>query len=104
MPSSSPFDSAPLCATILDGDGKATAVNKIFVSNLGPLFKFANYEFAETASKDEGKAALRSAIAAVRSGTSERERVRNIEMISLAGESGLPIKTHFVSPHHPRAG
>ena len=89
------LDSAPLCAAVLDAQGKAIVVNKVFVELMGPLFKFANYEFAEAASKDEGKASLTAAIGAVCSGPSPRERLRNIEMLTLAGEAGLPVKTHF---------
>lgn len=89
------LDSAPLCAAVLDAQGKAKVVNKVFVELMGPLFKFSNYEFAEAASKDEGKASLKAAISAVFSGASPRERLRNIEMLTLAGESGLPVKTHF---------
>ena len=89
------LDSAPLCAAVLDAQGKAKVVNKVFVELMGPLFKFSNYEFAEAASKDEGKASLKAAISAVSSGASPRERLRNIEMLTLAGESGLPVKTHF---------
>ena len=89
------LDSAPLCAAVLDVQGKAKVVSKVFVELMGPLFKFSNYEFAEAASKEEGKASLRAAISAVCSGASPRERLRNIEMLTLAGESGLPVKTHF---------
>ena len=89
------LDSAPLCAAVLDAQGKAKVVNKVFVELMGPLFKFSNYEFAEAASKEEDKASLKAAISAVCSGASPRERLRNIEMLTLAGESGLPVKTHF---------
>lgn len=88
------LDSAPLCAAVLDADGKATVVNKVFVELMGPLWKFNQYTFSEAAAKDEGKAKLREAFSAVRSGT-DRMRLRNIEMLTLGGDSGLPVKTHF---------
>ena len=58
------------------------------------LFKFSEYPFSEAASNEDGRAQLRTAIKAVRSG-SARERVRNVEMLTLGGDAGLPIKTHF---------
>ena len=89
------LDGAPLCAAVLDAQGKAKVVNKVFIELMGPLFKFSNYDFSEAASKDEGKTALKAAIRAVYSGASARERLRNVEMLTLAGEAGLPVKTHF---------
>ena len=49
------LDGAPLCAVILDANGKASASNKLFDELMGPLFKFANYEFFQAAADDEGK-------------------------------------------------
>ena len=89
------LDGAPMCAAVLDAQGKAKVVNKVFVEYMGPLLKFSNYEFAEAASKDEGKVLLKAAINAVCSGASPRERCRNIEMLTRAGEAGLPVKMHF---------
>ena len=37
------LDSAPLCAAVLDVDGKPAA--KVFTELLGPLFKFSGYPF-----------------------------------------------------------
>lgn len=62
---------------------------------MGPLFKYENFEFADVATTDAGKAKLKAAIEAVRSGASSRERLRNLETLTLAGEAGLPIKSHF---------
>ena len=89
------LDSAPLCAAIIDADGKAKVVNKVFIELMGPLWKFGEYPFSEAASKDEGKAKMAEAFRAVRTGGSSRERLRNVEMLALGGEAGLPVKTHF---------
>jgi len=89
------LDAAPLCALVLDKDGKASVVNKVFVELMGPLYKFSGYSFSQAAAEDEGKAKLAAAIEAVRSGASSRERLRNLQMITLAGESGLPVKSYF---------
>ena len=88
------LDSAPLCAAVLDADGKPIGVNRVFTELMGPLFKFSGYPFSEAASQEEGKEQLRQAFSAVRSGT-DRLRLRNVEMLTLGGESGLPVKTHF---------
>ena len=86
---------APLCGVVLSANGKAKVCNKLFVELMGPLFKFENYEFSEAATNDAGKAKLKAAIEKVRSGASPRERLRNLEMLTLAGEAGLPVKSHF---------
>ena len=89
------LEMSPLCAVVLDSDGKAKEINQLFEQLMGPLFKLANLEFFQLASTEDGKAALGAAIAKVRSGASKRERLRNIEMLTVAGRAGLPIKSHF---------
>jgi len=89
------LDASPLCALALGSDGKALAANAAFVDLMGPLFKFSGYEFAESAATEDGKTKLKVAIASVRAGIAPRERLRNLEMLTLAGEAGLPIKSHF---------
>jgi hypothetical protein len=59
----------------------------------GELFKFSQYEFAEAVAQPEGKTQFKVAIGAVRAGISSRERLRNIQMLTLA--SGLPVKAFF---------
>jgi len=89
------LDNAPLCAVVLDGAGRAKEINRLFEELMGPLYKFANFGFAQSAATDDGKATLGAAIARVHSGASKRERLRNLEMLTLAGDAGLPIKSHF---------
>jgi len=89
------LDDAPLCALVLNANGHVTLVNKVFVELMGPLYKFAGYPFFQAAADDEGKAVLAETIAKVRKGDSQRERLRNLQMITLAGEAGLPVKAHF---------
>lgn len=84
-----------MAAVALDEEDKASAVNSYFEEVLGPLFKFSNYPFWQAASTESGKSQLQAAISAVRAGVSRRERLRNIEMMTLAGEAGLPVKAHF---------
>jgi len=89
------LDAAPLCAVKLDSEGKARACNKLFETLMGPLFKYSQYSFAKAAANDEASRKLQEAFDAVCSGDSPRVRLRNIEMLTLAGEAGLPIKAHF---------
>ena len=89
------LDAAPLCAVALDREGKACACNKLFTSLMGQLFKYSQYAFAKAAATDVASRKLQEAFNAVCTGESPRVRLRNIEMLTLAGESGLPIKAHF---------
>ena len=89
------LDAAPLCAVVLDDSGKVKVANALFIQLMGPVFKYENYSFSEAGANDDAKAKLLAAIGNVRSGASPRERLRNIEMLTLAGDAGLPIKTHF---------
>ena len=89
------LDDAPLCALVLDTNGHVSLVNKVFIELMGPQYKFAGYPFSQAPADDEGKALLAKTIEKVRSGKSQRERLRNLKMITLAGEAGLPVK---VSP------
>ena len=89
------LDAAPLCAVVLDAEGKARACNKVFTSLMGPLFKYSQYAFAKAAANDVASGKLQEAFEAVCTGESQRVRLRNIEMLTLAGEAGLPIKAHF---------
>jgi len=85
---------SPFCAVELNEAGVPVAVNETFITIMGPLFKFAGFAFFEAAADPEGKNLLSASIGRVRDG-SPRERVRHVQMITLAGESGLPIKSHF---------
>jgi len=89
------LDGAPLCAVVIDECGLAVACNTLFEQLMGPLYKFANFPFVHAAATDSGQAALKRAVALVSMGVSSRERVRNLEMTTLAGDAGLPIKSHF---------
>ena len=86
------LEAAPLAAVVLDVSGKAKESNLLFDQLMGPVWKFANFEFADAAADDESKAKLHSAIAAVRLG-GQRQRLRNVLMLTVA--AGLPIKSHF---------
>ena len=91
------LDGAPLCAAVLDADGKAVVVNKVFVELMGPLFKFSNHEFSEAASKKGGRASLKAAVKLVCSGASTQVRLSNIEMLTHARwpQCSGQSKTHF---------
>lgn len=92
------LSSLPLCMVTLDPeDLHPVAINDMFLSVLGPLFKFKNSSFVCAASDDkdsDAQARLRAAIEETKK-TSARSRVRNIEMTTLAGESGFPIRKFF---------
>ena len=89
------LDDAPLCALVLGANGHVSLVNKVFIELMGPQYKFADYPFSQAPADDEGKTLLAETIEKVRSGKSLRERLRNLQMITLAGEAGLPVKAHF---------
>lgn len=89
------LDAAPLCAVVLNAEDKPQLCNKLFTTFIGPLFKFKEYSFAKAAADDAACGKLQAAIDAVRTGGSPRERLRNIEMLTLSGEAGLPVRSHF---------
>jgi PAS domain S-box-containing protein len=89
------LDDVPMCGVLVDRDGKAVTTNSMFGTVMGPLYKFTNYPFTQAASTPAGKAELQAAVQAVQAGEAARERVRNVEMLTLAGASGLPVNAHF---------
>jgi PAS domain S-box-containing protein len=89
------FDDVPMCGVILDRDDQAVAINEMFETVMGPLYKFANFAFTLAAATEVGKSDLLAAVKAVRAGAAARKRIRNVETLMLAGESGLPVKAHF---------
>ena len=95
----STLSALPLCMVSLNrADFHPIAVNEMFEGLIGPLFKFANTDFVCAASDDkcsDARCRFRSAIEDVVSGNSERGRVRGIEMVTLAGDSGFPIRKLF---------
>jgi len=89
----------PLCMVCLDPtDLKPLYCNEIFEHIMGPLFKFANTEFVSAACDDEKSDAqdrLRDAIGCVVHAKTVKNRVRNVEMTTLSGPTGFPIRKHF---------
>eukprot|EP00218_Dolichomastix_sp_CCMP3274_P007010 CAMPEP_0170135428 /NCGR_PEP_ID=MMETSP0033_2-20121228/2473_1 /TAXON_ID=195969 /ORGANISM="Dolichomastix tenuilepis, Strain CCMP3274" /LENGTH=788 /DNA_ID=CAMNT_0010371027 /DNA_START=31 /DNA_END=2397 /DNA_ORIENTATION=- len=92
-----PFaEHCPFCVAVLGGSEEALVVkmNATFEREMGPRFKFANEPFIKGfTATPEGANELREAVRAVQTGAAVRQRVRNVEMLSLA--EGLPIKKHF---------
>jgi PAS domain S-box-containing protein len=64
---------------------------------MGPLYKFRGFGFGDAPFEEEGKAKLKAAISSARDHGSQpaSRRVRNLEMLSLAADGGLPIRKHF---------
>jgi PAS domain S-box-containing protein len=89
------LDKVPMCGVVLDRDDKAVTINEMFATVMGPLFKYANYPFTQAACAPVGKSDLQAAVTAVRAGAADGERLRNVEMLTLAGDSGIPVKAHF---------
>ena len=90
------FAGAPVCCVILDDSGKAVGCNDTFEEHMGPLWKFANLTFCDGGSgNDDAKLELSTAVKKVRDGDSKREVLKNVEMLTLAGEAGMPIRRHF---------
>lgn len=99
---SSLLSALPLCMVSLDPtDLKPLYCNEMFEHSMGPLFKFANTEFVSAACDDKTSDAqerLREAIERVvntDTDTTAKTRVRNVEMTTLSGPSGFPIRKHF---------
>jgi len=87
------LESGPLCHVVLDSTGTPVAVNSLFETLVGPGYKFANMPFSCVATTIEGRAQLQSAVDTVLLNNTGRERLRNVEMLTLA--VGLPVKVHF---------
>lgn len=109
----------PLAVVALDPQtGKAIAVNSTFETIFGPLYKFKQWEFAEAASEDvnpnaaseeageTNRTRFRDAIGKVRTSLCDdvdamaekseaTAKVRNVEMLTLGNDAGLPIKKYF---------
>ncbi|CAB9523241.1 sensor kinase/phosphatase LuxQ [Seminavis robusta] len=90
----------PLCMVSLDPTTlQPLAVNDLFQEHMGPLYKFQDSDFSMAAtedSRDRFRSAMQSALDAANSSSSGRIRVRNIEMVTLAGgSSGFPLRRFF---------
>ena len=71
--------------------------NTAFEEHMGPLYKFQGFPFADAPAEADGKGKLRSAIENSRLPPGSRGScsARNVEMLSLAADGGLPIRRHF---------
>jgi PAS domain S-box-containing protein len=87
----------PFCLVALDASsGRAIQTNDTFERHMGPLFKYAGFEFSATATEGEDhRKKLEDAIESVKNRTVARINVNNVEMLTLAGDSGMPIRKHF---------
>ncbi|KAL9190659.1 hypothetical protein ACHAXT_000365 [Thalassiosira profunda] len=97
----SDINALPLCMVTLDlATLRPLQCNAMFERHIGPLHKFANDDFVLAASDDKASDArpkLREALekAAAADAGADRVRVRDVEMTTLAGESGFPIRRLF---------
>jgi len=96
------FSSCPLCLVALDPtSGRPIQVNETFEQYMGPFFKFQGYKFADAATGGEKhQDRLADAIQTIVEGShagcpNNKITLRNIEMVTLAGNAGLPIRRHF---------
>ena len=94
--------SLPLCMVTLDvHDGlKPISINDTFLRAMGPLYKYQTSSFVHATTDDKDSDArlrFQQAIdeALNAKAADERVRVRNIEMTTLVGESGFPIRRFF---------
>ena len=87
----------PFCLVALDSSsGRATQINKTFEHHMGPLFKYAGFDFSTAATEgEEHRKKLEKAIESVKNRTVARVNVNNVEMLTLAGDSGMPVRKHF---------
>jgi len=93
------LSNGPFCLVALDPmTGKAIKTNNRFTELIGPLFKFAEYGFASAATEGPSRTKLVEAIDQASSdggGAKASVSVRNVEILTLVGEAGLPVKRHF---------
>jgi PAS domain S-box-containing protein len=90
----------PMCMVTLDAHSlEPTAINDTFLRVMGPLYKFRESSFVYATSDDkasDAKERLQQALhKALTDKPGERVRVRNIEMTTLVGESGFPVRRFF---------
>jgi len=81
---------------------RAVQTNGSFERLIGPLYKFREYPFAGAATEGESRAklvdAIDRAVAAGKkdsNGRSGSVQVRNVEILTLVGEAGMPCKRYF---------
>jgi hypothetical protein len=90
------LSNCPMCLVALDSStGRPVAVNETFEYYMGPLFKYQGYRFDGAASEGPDQAKLANAIACVEKGQCKKVTVRNVEMVTLAGQAGMPIRRLF---------
>lgn len=90
------LSSGPMCMAAMDGEtNRIIQINNMFEQTMGQLYKMSSTAFPMLATEGElHRTKLQEAIASVQTGTTERAKARNIEMLTLAGD-GLPIRKHF---------
>jgi len=89
----------PLCMVALDpADLRPLSCNSMFERCMGPLFKFSHTGFVAAASDDKSSNArdrLQAGIESVVHDDVVQTRVRNVEMTTLSGLAGFPVRKHF---------
>jgi PAS domain S-box-containing protein len=91
------LSNGPFCLVALDSSsGRAIQTNETFEQHMGPIFKYAGFEFSAAATEGENhRTKLEKAIESVKNKTVARVNVNNVEMLTLAGDAGVPIRKHF---------
>mmetsp|Transcript_15524 Transcript_15524/g.22124 ORF Transcript_15524/g.22124 Transcript_15524/m.22124 type:complete len:719 (-) Transcript_15524:1218-3374(-) len=90
------LSNGPMCLVALDSStGKPVQVNETFENYMGPLFKFQGYRFVSAATEGPDQEKLANAIEMVVEGRSNKATVRNVEMVTLSGDAGMPIRRFF---------
>lgn len=85
-----------MCVVVLDAEGKPIGCNDTYETEMGPLYKFANIVFDDGAcGSEEARRKLGKAMHAVRRGAERKVSVKNVEMVTLEGDAGLPLRRHF---------
>jgi len=88
------FESSPVLVAVLDGSNNYLLVNPVFEAQMGPFSTFAKIAFDDSGFDDESKEKLSSALKSVREeGTVIK--VRDANMITMAGPGGFPVARHF---------
>jgi hypothetical protein len=85
------FVAAPLCACVVDAQGRAIAANARFEDEVGPLYTFQQRAFENIGADDAAVARLKVALDDARL-AGRSSKVRDVECLLLG--SGYPVAKH----------
>eukprot|EP00306_Pavlova_sp_CCMP459_P021179 CAMPEP_0185541974 /NCGR_PEP_ID=MMETSP1381-20130426/2315_1 /TAXON_ID=298111 /ORGANISM="Pavlova sp., Strain CCMP459" /LENGTH=727 /DNA_ID=CAMNT_0028153931 /DNA_START=12 /DNA_END=2195 /DNA_ORIENTATION=- len=88
------FSASAMAVALLDVSNRPIMVNPTFEQQLGPLFKLQHMALNDATADDKANADIAQALKRAReNGTTER--VRDSNMLTVAGPAGFPLPRHF---------